>query len=121
MNKPTATGLTALSMTVMLACAAFGQTFPATVSGSGTVTIEKPAEIMRITVDLTAKHKQLKGAIAKLKEQKTKALAQYNRKQQERFVNLIQYMDKLIGKLMTKAEKLGIYEETYFIFCGDNG
>ena len=30
-------------------------------------------------------------------------------------------MDKLIGKLMRKAEELGIYEDTYFIFCADNG
>jgi arylsulfatase A-like enzyme len=30
-------------------------------------------------------------------------------------------MDKLIGKLIAKTEELGIYEETYFIFCADNG
>ncbi|MDP7135498.1 MAG: sulfatase-like hydrolase/transferase, partial [Planctomycetota bacterium] len=30
-------------------------------------------------------------------------------------------MDKLIGKLIVKAEELGIYEDTYFIFCADNG
>ena len=55
------------------------------------------------------------------KEQKTRVLAEYNRKQKERFVNLIQYLDKLIGKLIGKAETLGIYENTYFIFCADNG
>ncbi len=55
------------------------------------------------------------------KEQKTKANAEYSRRQHQRFVNLIQYMDKLVGKLMTKADGLGIYEDTYFIFCGDNG
>jgi arylsulfatase A-like enzyme len=55
------------------------------------------------------------------KEEKAKALAEYSRKQGERFVNLIEYMDKLIGKLMHRAEDLGIYENTYFIFCADNG
>ncbi len=55
------------------------------------------------------------------KEEKTRALAQYSQKQQERFVNLIQYMDKLIGKLIVKAEELRIYDNTYFIFCADNG
>ncbi len=55
------------------------------------------------------------------REQKTKVLADYQRGQQRRFVNLIEYMDKLIGKLIAKAEELGIYENTYFIFCADNG
>ncbi len=55
------------------------------------------------------------------REQKTKALAEYSHEQEQRFVNLIQYMDKLIGKLIVKAEKLGVYEDTYFIFCADNG
>jgi len=55
------------------------------------------------------------------KEEKTKALAEYGRKQTERFINLNQYMDKLIGKLIRKAEELGIYDNTYFIFCADNG
>jgi arylsulfatase A-like enzyme len=55
------------------------------------------------------------------KEQKTKALGEYSEKQRRRFVNLIQYMDKLIGKLIGKAEDLGIYENTYFVFCADNG
>ncbi|MCP4786813.1 MAG: sulfatase-like hydrolase/transferase [Fuerstiella sp.] len=55
------------------------------------------------------------------KEEKKEALAEYTRRQNERFVNLIQYMDKLIGRLIVKAEELGIYENTYFIFCADNG
>ncbi len=55
------------------------------------------------------------------REEKVKAQSEWRRKQDERFVNLIQYMDKLIGKLMAKAEDLGIYENTYFIFCSDNG
>jgi len=55
------------------------------------------------------------------REEKAQAIADYERKLQQRFVNLIEYMDKLIGKLIRKAEELGIYEETYFIFCADNG
>jgi len=55
------------------------------------------------------------------REQQAKALADYHRHQQQRFVHLIEYLDKLIGKLIAKAEKLGIYEQTYFIFCADNG
>ncbi len=55
------------------------------------------------------------------REKKSEVLAEYQRKQQTRFVNLIQYMDKLVGKLITKAERLGIYQDTYFIFCADNG
>ena len=38
-----------------------------------------------------------------------------------RFTKLIEYMDMLIGKLLAKAEELGIADNTYFIFCGDNG
>jgi len=54
-------------------------------------------------------------------EGRARAVADYQQKQQQRFVNLIQYMDKLIGRLIRKAEELGIYEETCFIFCADNG
>ena len=55
------------------------------------------------------------------REQKTEALAEYSRKQEQRFVNLIEYMDKLVGKLIAKSEQLGIDDNTYFIFCSDNG
>ncbi|MBT5916458.1 MAG: sulfatase-like hydrolase/transferase, partial [Opitutae bacterium] len=55
------------------------------------------------------------------KEGKEKAVAKYEKKRTQRFARLIEYMDKLIGKLITKAEDLGIYENTYFIFCADNG
>ena len=55
------------------------------------------------------------------KEEKEKAVAKYEKKRAQRFARLIEYMDKLIGKLITKAEDLGIYENTYFIFCADNG
>ena len=55
------------------------------------------------------------------KEEKEKAAAKYEKKRAQRFARLIEYMDKLVGKLITKAEDLGIYENTYFIFCADNG
>ena len=55
------------------------------------------------------------------KEEKEKAVAKYEKKRAKRFARLIEYMDKLIGKLIKKAENLGIYENTYFIFCADNG
>jgi arylsulfatase A len=55
------------------------------------------------------------------REQKAKVLEEYQDAQAQRFINLIQYMDKLIGKLIAKTEELGIYEETYIIFCADNG
>ncbi|GAB6165929.1 sulfatase-like hydrolase/transferase [Thermostilla marina] len=55
------------------------------------------------------------------REEKAKAIAEYEKNQQQRFVNLIEYMDKLVGKLIRKTEELGIYDQTYFIFCADNG
>lgn len=55
------------------------------------------------------------------KEERTRIMGEYANLQQKRFVNLIEYMDKLVGRLMTTAEDLGIYEDTYFIFCSDNG
>jgi arylsulfatase A len=55
------------------------------------------------------------------KADRAKAMAEYNRQQDKRFVNLVEYMDKLIGKLIGQAKSLGIYENTYFIFCADNG
>ncbi len=55
------------------------------------------------------------------REEKTRVTSAHGKKQQERFVNLIEYMDKLIGKLIKKTEDLGIYDNTYFIFCSDNG
>jgi arylsulfatase A-like enzyme len=55
------------------------------------------------------------------KEEKEKALTEWSRQQDQRFINLIEYLDKLVGKLIKKTEDLGIYDNTYFIFCGDNG
>lgn len=54
-------------------------------------------------------------------EDRNRAMQAYDLKQQQRFVNLVQYIDTLTGKLMQKAEDLGIDDNTYFIFCSDNG
>ena len=55
------------------------------------------------------------------RDEKEKAMKKYKKLQSERFVNLIQYMDKLIGKLMQKSKDLWIYDNTYFIFSAHNG
>ena len=69
-------------------------------------------------MDIQLKKPDVKGMG---REEKQKALAAYDKAQDERFVNLIQYMDKLVGKLMDHASALGIADNTYFIFCSDNG
>ncbi|MCP4990296.1 MAG: sulfatase-like hydrolase/transferase [Colwellia sp.] len=40
---------------------------------------------------------------------------------QEKFTAMVQYMDKMVGNVRTKVEKLGIAERTIIIFTGDNG
>ncbi len=35
--------------------------------------------------------------------------------------HFVQYMDKLVGRLLAEVENLGIRENTYVIFMGDNG
>jgi len=35
--------------------------------------------------------------------------------------NMIHYMDKLVGQLLTAVEEMGIRENTYVFFMGDNG
>ena len=35
--------------------------------------------------------------------------------------NMIQYMDKLVGRLLDAVEELGLRKNTYVIFMGDNG
>ena len=35
--------------------------------------------------------------------------------------NMVNYMDKIVGRLVKKVEGLGIAENTYIIFMGDNG
>ena len=55
------------------------------------------------------------------REEKTAAIAKYEVENKERFDHLVQYVDTLVGRLMAKAESLGIDDNTYFIFCSDNG
>ena len=71
-----------------------------------------------LAMDIELKKPDVRG---KSKEEKERIMGEYSQKQNTRFVNLIQYMDKLVGKVMNKAKDLGIYENTYFIFCSDNG
>ena len=35
--------------------------------------------------------------------------------------NMVNYMDKIVGRLVAKVNELGISENTYIIFMGDNG
>jgi arylsulfatase A-like enzyme len=68
--------------------------------------------------DLELKKPDTKG----LKGEKKEAVVQkYNEAQKKRFINLIEYMDHLIGKIIKKTEDLGIMENTYIVFCADNG
>ena len=69
-------------------------------------------------MDIQLKKPDCKGM---KKEERNAVMAEYKRQQDQRFINLIEYMDKLIGKLIAKTKELGIYENTYFIFCADNG
>jgi arylsulfatase A len=39
----------------------------------------------------------------------------------EHFADMVAYMDKLIGKLVTKLDALGIRDNTLLLFVGDNG
>lgn len=39
----------------------------------------------------------------------------------EHFADMVTYMDKLIGKLVTQLDALGIRERTLLVFLGDNG
>ena len=41
--------------------------------------------------------------------------------QQQNFEDMVAYADKLVGKLIRKAEELGIADNTLFLFTGDNG
>lgn len=49
------------------------------------------------------------------------AMKKWSEEHNRRFVKLIEYMDKLIGKLMDKLKELGIADNTWVVFCGDNG
>lgn len=62
---------------LLLPCPAWGQPGEnGQVSGSGTAEIKRPAEILRVQVELTAKGKDLKEALAKLKERRESATGQ---------------------------------------------
>lgn len=37
------------------------------------------------------------------------------------FVDMVNYMDKLMGRIITKIEALGLAEDTLFLFTADNG
>ncbi len=39
----------------------------------------------------------------------------------EGFVGMVEYLDELVGRVITRSKELGIYETTYFIFASDNG
>lgn len=39
----------------------------------------------------------------------------------ENFASMVAYMDKLVGRLLAAAERLGIRQNTLFVFTGDNG
>jgi arylsulfatase A len=40
---------------------------------------------------------------------------------QERFVTMVEYMDTLVGRIVTRLEQLGLRENTLLIVTGDNG
>ena len=41
--------------------------------------------------------------------------------QKENFADMVQYADKLVGRIVAKLDELGIRENTLIIFTGDNG
>lgn len=41
--------------------------------------------------------------------------------QQQHFADMVQYMDKIIGKIVAKLDEHGLRENTLIIFTGDNG
>jgi len=55
------------------------------------------------------------------REEKLEVMNHYEQERQQRFIHLIEHLDKLIGKLIASTKQLGIYDNTYFIFCADNG
>lgn len=44
-----------------------------------------------------------------------------DRSSDEAFVGMVEYLDELVGRVITRSKELGIYESTYFIFASDNG
>jgi len=50
-----------------------------------------------------------------------KVMEESGSKDHQHFADMVQYMDKLIGKLVATLDKLGIRENTLILFVGDNG
>jgi arylsulfatase A len=50
-----------------------------------------------------------------------KITAESGSKDPQHFADMVQYMDKLIGKLVAALEKAGVRENTLVLFVGDNG
>ena len=44
-----------------------------------------------------------------------------NKDKQQNFADMVAYMDKLIGRIVSKTEELGIAEKTLVLVTGDNG
>jgi arylsulfatase A len=44
-----------------------------------------------------------------------------NKNKQQNFADMVAYMDKLIGRIVDKTEKLGIADNTLILVTGDNG
>ena len=54
------------------------------------------------------------------RDEKLRVMKQYEQEHQQRFIHLIEYLDKLVGKLVAHTKNLESMT-TYFIFCADNG
>lgn len=44
-----------------------------------------------------------------------------DRSTDEAFVEMVEYLDKLVGRVIDHTKELGVYDSTYFIFASDNG
>ena len=44
-----------------------------------------------------------------------------SRNAKRNFADMVQYIDKIVGKIVARLEKLGIRENTLIVFTGDNG
>ena len=51
----------------------------------------------------------------------SKAQGEKTRLSQRHFGDMVTFMDKLIGRLIDRLDKLGIRDNTLVIFLGDNG
>ena len=60
-------------------------------------------------------------AAKKGKNKNDKGKKQAGESKQRHFADMTAYMDKLIGKLVTRLDELGLRENTLILFLGDNG